>query len=81
MSDHHSLVRELFHELFDLSEEERDRVTTTYDEQDAQAGRDVLKFAVRFPAILVIAFSLIFLYFRSRGGYKPIDLLEEEGRA
>ena len=27
--------------------------------------------------LLVIAFGLIFLYFRSRGGYKPVELRAE----
>ena len=57
-----------------LSSEEDARVRDTYAAEDNKAGRDVLKFAARFPAILVIAFGLIFLYFRSRGGYKPVEL-------
>jgi hypothetical protein len=60
-----------------ISEEERTRVTTAYEEEDAKAGRAVLRYAVRFPALLVVAFGLIFLYFRSKGGYKPIILNEE----
>ena len=39
-----------------------------------QAGRDVLRYAVRFPALLFVVFGLIALYFRMRGGYKPIEL-------
>ena len=42
-----------------------------------QAGRDVLLYAVRFPLILLVVFGLIALYFRSRGGYKPIELETE----
>lgn len=57
-----------------MSAEERGQVLGTYAEKDAAAGRDVLRYAVRFPAILVVAFGLIFLYFRSRGGYKPVEL-------
>jgi hypothetical protein len=41
-----------------------------------QAGRDVLLYAARFPALLLIAFGLIVLWFRSRGGYKPVELQE-----
>lgn len=41
-----------------------------------QAGRDVLRYAVRFPALLFVIFGLIALYFRSRGGYKPVELSE-----
>lgn len=47
--------------------------------EDDKAGRKVLVYAARFPAILVIAFGLIFLYFRSRGGYKPKELVKHEG--
>lgn len=43
----------------------------------AGAGRDVLFYAVRFPAILFFVFGLIALYFKSRGGYKPIELKTE----
>ncbi len=42
-----------------------------------QAGRGVLAFSVVFPAITFIVFGLIYLYFRSRGGYRPIHLDED----
>ena len=45
-----------------------------YADADEQAGRDVLSYAVRFPAILLIVFGIIAAYFRSKGGYKPIEL-------
>jgi MFS family permease len=48
--------------------------TEAFATADKQAGRDILKYAARFPAILIIAFGLIALYFRSRGGYKPVEL-------
>ncbi|MFT5632998.1 MAG: MFS family permease [Rubritalea sp.] len=41
-------------------------------------GRNVLKVAAILPAILAVAFGLIWLYFRSRGGYKPVTLHHEE---
>jgi MFS family permease len=53
---------------------ERARVTKVFATADEQAGRDVLSYAVRFPAVLFIAFGIIALYFRARGGYKPIEL-------
>jgi len=53
---------------------ERDRVEATYGAAAKQAGRDVLAYAVRFPLILVVAFGLIALWFRMRGGYKPVHL-------
>jgi len=45
-----------------------------YADAKQQAGRDVLQFATRFPLLLVVAFGLITLWFRSRGGYKPVEL-------
>lgn len=59
-----------------LSAEEEGRVRASYAAEDEAAGRDVLRYAVRFPALLVIAFGAIFLWFRARGGYKPIELTE-----
>lgn len=38
------------------------------------AGRDVLAYAARFPLILMVAFGAIALWFRRRGGYKPVEL-------
>ncbi|MEQ8767314.1 MAG: MFS transporter [Planctomycetota bacterium] len=49
-----------------------------YAEGKDVAGRDVLQFAAIFPAILFVVFGLIALYFKSRGGYKPIILGEQE---
>ena len=46
----------------------------SYTEIDTRAGRDVLVYAARFPAILVIAFGCIAFYFKSKGGYKPVDI-------
>jgi|TARA_B100001971_G_scaffold146443_1_gene135501 MFS family permease len=60
---------------------EQTRVKEEFTKVDTQAGRDVLSYAVRFPAILVIAFGAIILYFRSRGGYKPIELVEHAGNS
>ena len=61
-----------------LSPEEDEALRAQYAEDDEAAGRNVLVYAARFPALLVVAFGAIFLYFRSRGGYRPIELLEEE---
>jgi hypothetical protein len=48
------------------------------------AGRDVLRFAARFPAFLFFIFGLIALWFRMNGGYRPVALTgsgseEEDG--
>jgi MFS family permease len=61
-----------------LSSEEDARVRAVFAEEDAAAGRSVLAYAVRFPLILVFAFGCIALFFRSRGGYKPIELASME---
>lgn len=60
-----------------LPEAERATVEGIYSEEgkaQVQAGRDVLLYAARFPTILFLVFGLIALWFRSRGGYKPIEL-------
>jgi len=63
-----------------LPEGERAAVTAVYQDASPQgqaqrrAGRDVLLYAVRFPALLFVVFGLIALYFRARGGYRPIEL-------
>ncbi|XAM01231.1 MFS transporter [Phycisphaeraceae bacterium D3-23] len=73
-----------------LPQESRDgiaaynEVLATHGELQTDAGRYVLKFAAIFPAILVISFAIIALYFRSIGGYKPVDLFaghEEDAKA
>ena len=64
-----------------LSSSEQTRVKNEFTKVDTKAGRDVLTFAARFPAILVIAFGAIMLYFRSRGGYKPIELIDHAGNS
>lgn len=40
----------------------------------SRAGRDVLAYSTRFPLILMVAFGAIALWFRRRGGYKPVEL-------
>ncbi|MEZ6016511.1 MAG: MFS transporter [Planctomycetota bacterium] len=63
-----------------LPEAERVAVAAVYHDGSPQgaaqrrAGRDVLLYAVRFPLLLFVVFGLIALYFRMRGGYKPIEL-------
>lgn len=56
---------------------EKTRVEGVYEAARGRAGRDVLKYAVRFPLVLILAFGLIWLWFRSRGGYKPVELESE----
>lgn len=71
-----------------LPEDERAAVTGVYQQAgpagqaqgvaQRQAGRDVLRYAVRFPALLFVVFGLIALYFRSRGGYRPVELTPDD---
>lgn len=65
-----------FESLSDATE--RGRAESIYAKADAEAGRDVLRFAAVFPLILVVSFGLIYLYFRSRGGYRPVELTEAD---
>lgn len=55
-----------------------DEAITQHGEMKTKSGRDVLKFAAIFPTILVIAFGFIALYFKSRGGYKPVEISADE---
>jgi MFS family permease len=67
--------------LASLPEADQEAVAAVYGDQGSAqrgAGRDVLRYAVRFPAILLVVFGAIALYFRSKGGYKPIELTEGE---
>ena len=63
-----------------LPADEQARVRAVYNngtpqgQAQVEAGRGVLRFAVRFPLLLLVAFGGIALYFRSKGGYKPIEL-------
>ncbi len=59
----------------------RERYAEAYAQADEQGGRDVLKYSVRFPAILFLVFGLIALYFRMQGGYKPIELVPHDDGA
>jgi len=68
----------------ELPESERAAVTKVYQKDpkgtaQVQAGRDGLQFAARFPLVLCIAFGAIALWFRMRGGYKPVELQADPG--
>ncbi|MEM9021719.1 MAG: hypothetical protein AAGC44_14250, partial [Planctomycetota bacterium] len=55
-----------------------DDAVAKHGELTVAAGRDVLVFAAIFPGILVVCFAAIAIYFRSIGGYKPIELLKDD---
>ena len=71
---HDAIIPEKKDAYIDGLSEGKSEAEDAWTEADQQAGRDVLVYAVRFPAILVIAFGAIFLWFRARGGYKPVEL-------
>lgn len=61
--------------LAELPEEARATEKTFYEvTAPKRAGREALRFAMWFPALLFVAFGLIALWFRIRGGYKPVEL-------
>lgn len=55
----------------------RDRVKKVRDESQQK----VLAKMVRFPLVMLIGYIGLIVYFRSRGGYRPVHLSEGEGRA
>lgn len=62
-----------------LPADEQSAVTAVYQRNpkgmaQVNAGRDGLMFAARFPMVLFVAFGAIALWFRMRGGYRPIEL-------
>ena len=60
--------------LGSLPEADQAAQAAVYDTSKVKAGRDGLMFAARFPIVLFLAFGAIALWFRSRGGYKPVEL-------
>ncbi len=77
--EHEKISPEAAGEYFaTLPEGERAPAEEAYAASKASAGRDVLAFAVRFPALLFVVFGAIALYFRARGGYRPIELQAHE---
>ena len=67
-----------------LGETEQAEAAKVYSKTSPQgtaqrnAGRDVLRYAMRFPALLMVVFGIIALYFRMRGGYKPVVLTSRD---
>lgn len=53
---------------------EQETVKTKWTGVQSQSGRSVLVFASIFPAVLVLSFFGIWMYFRAKGGYKPIEI-------
>jgi len=57
-----------------LSSADQASANASFTDIDNGAGRGVLVFAARFPATLIVLFGAIALYFKAKGGYKPIEL-------
>ena len=54
---------------------------TTPGVAQRRAGRDVLAYATRFPLLLMVVFGAIALWFRMRGGYRPVELVGHDSGA
>ena len=59
-----------------LLEGQSDDAVTAITKAKDRSGQKALADMAIFPAIMLIAYILIFLYFRSKGGYKPLELTE-----
>ncbi len=48
--------------------------------EEASAGgkKQALKTVAIFPVLMLVSFGLMILYFKSQGGYKPVDLAAED---
>ena len=46
----------------------------TIDDVTAQAKKAALKTSTVFPIIMLIAYLIFIFYYKSRGGYKPVEL-------
>ena len=62
--------------ITDAPTEDRSLIDTIREE----GRRDALLTMAFLPAFMFLCYLGLLLYFKSRGGYKPVDLEEEEGR-
>jgi MFS family permease len=63
--------------LATLPEEDKAEISAQLTELKSGATQGALGSMAMFPAIMLVAYILLFLYFRSRGGYKAVDLSAE----
>jgi MFS family permease len=63
-------------ELDKLLKGQSDDAVAAITKAKDRSGQKALADMAIFPAIMLIAYILIFLYFRSKGGYKPLELTE-----
>ena len=68
-------------ELDKLLKGQSDDAVAAITKAKDRSGQKALADMAIFPAIMLIAYILIFLYFRSKGGYKPLELTESEGES
>ena len=66
-------------ELDKLLDGQSDDTITAINSAKDSSGQKALADMAIFPAIMLVAYIMIFLYFRSKGGYKPLDLTESDG--
>ena len=55
-------------------EGEQEKITTAITKASKGGPQKSLFGMTIFPLIMLIAYVLMFLYFRSKGGYKPLEL-------
>lgn len=57
-----------------LTEAERERVSDRIAQLTAESKQGALAHMTVFPAIMLACYAALFVYFRSRGGYRPLEL-------
>ncbi len=53
-------------------------VVQTIDGVQNEAKKNALRTVVIFPVFMLVSYLGLFLYFKSRGGYKPVVLEKDE---
>ena len=57
--------------------DKRDVLKADIDKASAGSGQKALASMAVFPLIMLICYIVIWFYFKSRGGYKPVTLGDE----
>jgi len=57
-----------------VSDDQREEIASEIAGVKARASQGALANMAYFPAMMLVAYIGLFLYFRSRGGYKPVEL-------
>ena len=78
--EYQALDTEKVDELLEpLSEEEKEAVSAEIKEVSEKSAQGALANMAVFPAIMLVAYILMFIYFRSKGGYAAQHLTTDEG--